>query len=84
MRWIIQHTINFIGASSRWLYGTIWRSISGKKNYSFKEYLWGPKDSDDWHDEEMVHTLNNRILGIIVLFLVIVIITYFGKLKYRL
>ncbi|MGE5447282.1 MAG: hypothetical protein ACM3PR_02895 [Bacteroidales bacterium] len=61
---------NFIGAVIRCIYGTIWRTIAGKKKYTFKEYLRGPQDSDDWFDVTG-HELVNRIIGIGFLFLIV-------------
>lgn len=54
---------NFIGAVIRWCYGSIWRTIFRKKKFSFKEYLYGPKESNYYDD--MGHLLNNRIIGAI-------------------
>ena len=57
---------NFIGASVRWLYGTIWRTIRNKKKYKFHEYLRGPDSSEDFFDN-FGHQFVNRIVGFIVL-----------------
>jgi len=57
---------NFIGAVTRWVYGTIWRTIARKKKYTFKEYLRGPDNSDDWFDFAG-HELVNRMVGLVVL-----------------
>ncbi|TDN97732.1 hypothetical protein [Sunxiuqinia elliptica] len=53
---------NFIGAVVRWTYGTIWRTIAREKKFTFKEYLKGPNDSDDWFDFAG-HESVNRIIG---------------------
>lgn len=58
---------NFIGAVTRWTYGTVWRTLYKRKKYSFKEYLRGPKDSEDWFDMT-AHEFNNRVIGALVLF----------------
>ena len=34
---------NVIGATVRWIYGTVWRTIFRKKKFTYKEYLYGPK-----------------------------------------
>ena len=60
---------NFLGACVRWLYGTIWRTVMNKRKYSFKEYLYGPKSSDDWFDMTG-HTFVNRMIGAIILVLI--------------
>ena len=64
---------NFIGAVTRWVYGSIWRSIVQKKKYTFNEYLYGPKNSDDYFDT-MGHTFINRIVGAITLVLICILI----------
>lgn len=35
---------NFIGASIRWIYGSVWRTLFNKLKFTFKEYLYGLKD----------------------------------------
>lgn len=42
--------LNFIGAVVRWIYGTLWRTIAQKPKFKFREYLYGPENSDDWYD----------------------------------
>ena len=63
---------NFIGAVVRCVYGTTWRTIAGRKKYTFKEYLRGPNGSDDWFDM-LGHELNNKVIGVITF----VVIVYF-------
>lgn len=61
---------NFIGATARWCYGNIWRTLCNKKKFTFNEYLNGPKESGYYDD--MGHQLNNGIIGIIIFVLIIV------------
>jgi len=61
--------LNYVGATVRWLYGTIWRTIFKKQKYTYKEYVYGPNNSD-WYDFNG-HQFNNRIIG--ALFLVLII-----------
>ena len=68
---------NFIGAVVRWLYGTIWRTIANKRKYTFKEYLNGPEQSDDWFDMTG-HTFVNRLIGAIALFIICWLIIKMG------
>jgi len=56
---------NYIGAISRWIYGSIWCSIFKKKRFSFKEYLNGPNNSDDWFDMTG-HVFVNKVVGFII------------------
>jgi len=56
---------NFIGACTRWVYGTIWRSLFKKPKYTFNEYLYGPKKSQD-HFDIHGHQFNNRLIGAFV------------------
>jgi len=59
----------FIGASFRWIIGSIWRTFLSKKKYSFSEYLNGPNGSDDDFDK-LGSGLINRVVGFIVLMLI--------------
>ncbi len=64
---------NFIGAVIRWCYGSIWRTLFKKKKFTFKEYLYGPKESGYYDD--MGHQFNNRIIGALgFVFLIVPII----------
>ena len=64
---------NFIGAVTRWVYGTIWRTLAHKKKYTFQEYMYGPKNSDDYFDA-MGHTFINKVIGAITLVLICILI----------
>ena len=66
---------NYIGATVRWTYGTIWRTILNKPKYTYAEYVNGPKDSEDSFDQ-IGHKLNNRIIGMIAVVLIIGLITF--------
>lgn len=37
--------LHYYGATIRWIYGSIWRSLSNKKKYKFTEYFNGPESS---------------------------------------
>lgn len=54
--------LNFIGATVRWVYGSIWRTLASKPKFGFKEYVYGPKNSDDSFDS-LGHQFNNKIIG---------------------
>ena len=64
---------NLVGASVRWSYGTVWRTLSGKKRYTLTEYMYGPKYSDDWFDQKG-HTFVNRIIGMVFIVVVFVLL----------
>lgn len=68
---------NFIGACVRWLYGTIWRTIARKPKFTFKEYINGPKNSDDYFDQTG-HQFVNKIIGVLFIVSVIWIIIRLG------
>ena len=74
---ILQIIFNFIGASIRWVYGTVWRTIAGKHRFTFNEYLNGPKKSSDFFDE-YAHGTNNVIIGIVFLFIITYIIVKYN------
>lgn len=61
---------NFIGGCIRYIYGSIWRSIFGKKKYTFHEYLYGPDDSDEIEDS-LGHEIVNRFIGFIFVILIL-------------
>jgi hypothetical protein len=65
--------LNILGASIRWSYGSIWRNIFRKKRFTFVEYLYGPKNSEDWFDQTG-HTFVNRVIGLIFLAILAIII----------
>lgn len=64
--------LNFIGGSLRWMYGTVWRTIFNQPKYTFKEYLYGPKISEDWFDQKG-QGCANRIIALAFIFLLVVI-----------
>ncbi len=64
--------INFIGASIRWIFGTSWRTILNQPKFTFKEYLYGPNESDDWYDQKG-HRLSNFIVAFAFFFVVAVL-----------
>ncbi len=65
--------INFLGASARWIIGFIWTIISNKPKFTFKEYLYGPNNSNDYYDKN-AHRFNNIWIGLIVFFFIFFII----------
>lgn len=64
---------NYIGATIRWVYGTIWRTILNKPKFTYNEYVNGPKNSED-HFDNYGHQFNNRIIGIIFLIGLLIIL----------
>lgn len=68
---------NFVGAFTRWTYGSIWRTFAKRKKYSFNEYLYGPHKSDDWFDLKG-HELVNKVIGLIVVVLICWVIIKLG------
>jgi len=74
---ILQIIFNFIGATIRWIYGTVWRTIAGKQRFTFKEYLNGSKKSSDFL-EEYAHGTNNVIIGVVFFFIIAYIIVKYN------
>lgn len=71
----MDHTIagqllNFIGAITRWCFGTLWRSIFNKPSYTFDAYVSGPKKSIVYFDV-YGHKFNNIVIGVIVLVMIL-------------
>jgi hypothetical protein len=70
---ILMYFFSFFGGILRWIYGSIWRNIAEQPKYTFSEYINGPKNSDDWHDNS--HRMVNFFVGLFVfLFIVIKIL----------
>jgi hypothetical protein len=59
----LRFIFNYIGAPVRWLFGN-------KSDFSFSDYLNGPKNSNDNFDE-IAHKFNNRIIGFITLSIIV-------------
>jgi hypothetical protein len=68
---------SFVGAFCRWIYGTIWRTIANKKKFTFREYLNGPDNSDNWFDLTG-HVFVNKVIGLIVIVFICWIIIILG------
>ena len=60
---------NFIGASFRWIVGSIWRTLLSRNKYSFSEYLNGPNDTDEQIDK-LGNGLINRVTGFVLLMII--------------
>ena len=58
--------LNFVGGTIRWIYGSLWRTIFNKPKFTFNEYLYGPKKSEDYFDKT-AHKFNNIIIGLIAI-----------------
>ena len=65
--------LNYTGGTLRWLYGSLYRNITNKPKFSYREYIYGPKNSKNSFDT-IGHTFNNRIIGGIFIVLVIYLI----------
>jgi hypothetical protein len=44
---MIQVVINYISAAIRWVFETIWRSLTKKEKFTFEHYLNGHNESED-------------------------------------
>lgn len=62
--------LNYVGASVRWTYGTIWRTIFNKPKFTFSEYVNGPNQSKDYFDQTG-HQFNNKMIGGVAIFLIL-------------
>ncbi|PIA78639.1 hypothetical protein BFR04_03650 [Gaetbulibacter sp. 4G1] len=68
--------LNFFGAITRYSYGLIWRTIFRKPKFTFNEYLYGPKNSDNYFDQT-AHVFNNKIIGLICIGVLIFLLMKF-------
>ena len=64
--------LNNIGGTFRWMLAR----ISNKNKFSYKEYLFGPKKSED-HFDQIGHQFNNKWIGLFVLVLIFFIMLIF-------
>ena len=56
------YIFEFVGAVLRWVFGSIIRIVFNRKRFRFREYLYGPEDSDEWFDT-VGHEFVNRLIG---------------------
>lgn len=73
---VSEYVLSPIGATVRWAWGSTWRSIAGKKKFTFKEYLNSPKGGEPFIDT-VIHKFNNRLIGGIVLVSLGLLLTLF-------
>ena len=70
---IFEIIFNFIGASFRWIFGNIWRILTNKPKFTFKEYLSGTKKTPEYYDK-LLHGINNVVIGIITTLIIVLLI----------
>ncbi len=68
--------LNFIGGSIRWFFGTIYRKLMKKENFSYHEYLYGKeKINDDYNKLE--HEFANKVIAFMFFIFLILLFTLF-------
>lgn len=67
------YLLNYMGASVRWFFGKVLNFNKNRTEFTFKEYLYGPKKSND-HYDVFGHQFNNRWIGALFFFLITIII----------
>lgn len=65
-----RYILNIIGGTVRWIVGSLWRTIFNKPKFTYKEYIYGPKQSKDYYDE-YGHRFNNSFIGVICILILI-------------
>ena len=70
MNFVGSLVFNFIGGCVRYIYGTTWRTIFHKNKFSFREYINGPNESEDYFDKT-AHNFINRIVGILTITIIL-------------
>ncbi|WP_127845271.1 hypothetical protein [Psychroflexus aestuariivivens] len=70
---IFEIIFNFIGASFRWIFENLWRILTNKPKFTFKQYLSGTKKSHKYYDG-LLHGISNVIIGLITTFIIILLI----------
>ena len=71
-RRILGEIFNFIGGMLRWIFANIIATIFDKERFSLKEYQYGIENPESGY-EQMLHGMNNYILGILFIILMIFI-----------
>ena len=61
--------LNYIGGTIRFIYGTIWRTVFNKPQFTYKEYIYGLKRKNYY--DKMGHEFNNRMIALIFLGIII-------------
>lgn len=64
---------NFLGGTLRWIYGSIWRTLFNRPKFTFKDYIYGPKNGD--HYDKHGHELNNKIIAFIFIGIAIALLS---------
>ncbi|MDP4844717.1 MAG: hypothetical protein NWR83_09645 [Salibacteraceae bacterium] len=64
----------YVGATVRWMFGTIWRTLANKNKFTYKEYVDGPEGSNDWFDSKGHHFVN-LLIGIATLVSLVILST---------
>ncbi|WP_411896125.1 hypothetical protein [Winogradskyella sp. A2] len=64
--------LNYIGGTTRWIFGSIWRSLFNKPKYTYKEYIYGPQEPDFY---DSAHTFINGAIAVVFVIILVVIFT---------
>lgn len=74
---ILQVVLNFIGASIRWVFGSLWRTLTNKPKRTYKSYVYGEDFESDSYDDFTVGIIN-PITAVIFIAIVIGCIVKFN------
>ena len=61
--------LNYFGGTIRFIFGTVFRKLSGRKQFTFYEYIYGPNNPS--YFDEFGHQFNNKVIGTFFLFFII-------------
>ena len=67
---------NWIGGTVRWIFGITLRKLLDKEQFTYMEYINGPKKGKDWFDDKG-HGFVNVIISFITIGLIITLIVKF-------
>ena len=67
---------NWIGGTVRWIFGTTWSKLLNKDQFTYLEYINGPKKGKGWFDDKG-HGFVNIIVSFITIGVIIAIIVKF-------
>ncbi len=73
---MIQVVINYIGAAIRWVFESIWRSLTNKEMFTFEDYLNGPNEPEDLPAATRRRLANFLVAAISILIAVILVMKF--------
>ncbi len=78
-RRLIGRLIGFVGGFSRWVVGTIWRTLFRKQKYKLRDYVHGIHNPKDFL-RGMDHAIANYLVGLTVIIALFWLVSFTNEL----